>query len=123
MTYKLSDATVERIAGVCHEVDRALRKAFGDDGQPPWKDAPPWQRDGAVSGVRAALADPDRKPSASHHDWYLHKEREGWKYGPVKDDKAKTHPCMVPFKELPPGHQAKHYVFLAVVRALAGPPG
>ena len=30
-----------------------------------------------------------------HEEWRNEKIRNGWKYGPVKDDAAKTHPCLV----------------------------
>ena len=47
------------------------------------------------------------------------KEEKGWKYGEIKDEKAKTHHCMVPFSELPVEQQAKDFIFRAVVHALS----
>jgi hypothetical protein len=43
---------------------------------------------------------------------------EGWVYGAVKDPEAKTHPCIVPFDQLPREQQAKDFIFRAVVHAL-----
>jgi hypothetical protein len=40
-------------------------------------------------------------------------------YGEVKDAEKKTHPCIVPYKDLPPEQQAKDHLFKAVVSALA----
>jgi hypothetical protein len=39
----------------------------------------------------------------------------GWQYGPVRDVKAKTHPDMVPFANLPKDERDKDEVFLALV--------
>lgn len=36
-----------------------------------------------------------------HEVWAQNRLREGWTYGPVRDDIAKTHPCLVPYEELP----------------------
>ena len=66
------------IAKVCHEANRALCAAFGDNSQPSWDQAPQWQKDSAVAGVRFHLANPNASPSASHDSWLAHKEAEGW---------------------------------------------
>jgi len=47
------------------------------------------------------------------------KEADGWVYGVIKDPAAKTHPCMVPFEQLPAEQRAKDLGFKAIVRALA----
>jgi hypothetical protein len=44
---------------------------------------------------------------------------QGWRYGEVKDAVAKTHPCMVPFEQLPVEQQAKDRLLLAIVKALS----
>ncbi|MFO1531870.1 MAG: RyR domain-containing protein [Kiritimatiellia bacterium] len=35
------------------------------------------------------------------------KVRDGWKHGAVKDARARTHPCLVPYDGLPPDEQEK----------------
>lgn len=110
--------TAESVARVCHEVNRAYRQALGDDSQPSWEDAPQWQKDGAIKGVLLHLEPADHGPEASHEAWMAHKVAEGWTYGPVKDPEAKTHPCLLPFAELPREQQAKDYIFRAIVHAL-----
>ena len=107
------------IASVCHEVNRALCVAFGDNSQKPWTEAEQWQRDSAVKGVEYAIANPNGPVSAQHDAWSADKLADGWTFGPVKDPVAKTHPCLVPFEDLPPMQQAKDYLFKAVVKALA----
>ena len=110
---------LEATARICHEANAALCRAFGDDSQPAWDDAPRWQRESAIAGVEHAWGDLGAKPSDSHESWLKVKEAEGWVYGAVKDPDAKppTHPCIVPFEELPPEQQAKDYIFLAIARS------
>lgn len=36
-----------------------------------------------------------------HEVWAQNRIKEGWTYGPVRDDVNKTHPCLVPYEELP----------------------
>ncbi len=112
---------VVAIARTCHEVNRAYCASQGDHSQPAWADAPEWQRQSAITGVLYALGHPDAKPADSHESWLAEKRRDGWSYGPVKDPEAKTHPCFVPYDELPPSQKAKDYIFLAIVRELASP--
>lgn len=36
-----------------------------------------------------------------HENWAIGRLKEGWRYGPQRDDVEKTHPCLVPYDELP----------------------
>ena len=108
----------EQIARAAHEVNRAYCQALGDNSQSAWEDAPQWQRDSAVLGVRLHTENPDAGPQASHASWMKQKLEEGWKYGAFKDPENKMHPCIVPFAELPREQQAKDFIFRAVVHAL-----
>jgi hypothetical protein len=37
----------------------------------------------------------------THETWAQQRIRDGWQYGPERDDKKKHHPCLVPYEELP----------------------
>ena len=111
---------LEQIAHVTHEANRAWCIANGDLSQPLWDDAPDWQKESAMAGVKFHLTNPDAGPSASHDSWLAHKEAEGWVYGPVKDPVAKQHPCMVPFDQLPKEQQIKDVLFRSIVHAING---
>jgi len=111
------DSYLPSIARVCHEVNRAYCLALGDTSQPAWEEAPQWQRESALLGVQLHTSG-DHGPQASHESWMKQKLEDGWKYGEVKDPELKTHPCLVPFDELPESQQAKDYIFRAVVHAL-----
>lgn len=109
---------VSLIAKVCHEANRAYCAALGDFSQLPWEQAPAWQRDSAVLGVALIVDHPETTPEQSHENWMAQKRADGWVWGPVKDPDAKTHPCLVPYADLPAEQRAKDYIFGAIVRAL-----
>lgn len=108
----------EAIARICHEANRAYCKGLGDDSQPRWEEAPRWQIDSAINGVRHCLDNPESKPSDSHENLLKEKDTAGWKYGPVKDPDKKEHPCFVPYEKLPASQRRKDTLFLAIVRAM-----
>ena len=111
--------SIEEIAKVCHEANRGYCKALGDDSQLPWDEAPQWVKTSAINGVRFHLDNPNAGPSGSHENWLKEKEKEGWKYGEVKDPEKKEHPCFVPYDQLPKEQQAKDYIFTAIVKSLS----
>jgi hypothetical protein len=107
------------IAKACHEANKAYCEALGDMSQAPWKNTPGELRASAINGVEHVLAKPDVTAEESHQNWYDYKEKDGWVYGPEKNLDKKTHPCMVPFSELPKTQQAKDTLFRSVVLSLA----
>lgn len=109
---------IEAIARVCHEANRAWCVARDDGSQRGWLMAEPWQRESVIKGVEFALANPDASASGLHDAWMADKERDGWVYGEMKDPIKKTHPCIVPFEQLPPMQQTKDHLLCAIVRAL-----
>lgn len=111
--------TIEQIAEVCHEVNRAYCHSLGDHSQPEWLAAPIWQKESAKAGVRLHLGDPTLTPEKSHEHWLAEKKKDGWKFGEVKDPEKKTHPCFCPYHNLPGSQKAKDYIFSQVVRSLS----
>ncbi len=117
--------SLEDIARVCHEANRGYCAALGDHSQLSWETAPQWQRDSAIKGVLFIHENPKAPPSSSHESWLEEKRATGWVYGAVKDPEAvpPTHPCFVPYEELPVEQKAKDYIFGAVARAMLFPFG
>ena len=109
---------VVRIAMVCHEANRAWCHANQDDSQLPWADAEDWQRDSAIKGVEFKLDNPDAQEDAQHNSWMDQKVNDGWVYGEVKDAVKKTHPCIVPYGQLPEVDRKKDALFVGIVNAL-----
>lgn len=108
------------IARVCHEANRALQTAYGEVANPPWDLAPRGIRASAIDGVENALS--GASPEESHENWLKFKRADGWVYGEVKDFDEKTHPCMVPYNELPEEQKIKDHLFIAIVNSLENAP-
>ena len=94
--------------------------SIGDDSQLPWDEAPEWQRDSAMRGVRTAIANPNITAEDMHEAWAAEKMNDGWKFGYEKDADEKTHPCLVPFNQLPEDQQYKDRLFIDTIRAAYG---
>lgn len=110
--------TIPEIAEVAHEVNRALCKAFGDDSQLPWLETTLENKDASITQVEFTLANPDATPEDQHNEWMRKKLANGWKFGPVKDTYAKTHPDLVLYSQLSDAKKSKDYAYGAVVRTL-----
>ena len=110
--------SIEAVAKICHEANRAYCQSLGDLSQQPWDEAPEWQRSSAIKGVSFHVANPLANASASHECWLEEKRSTGWTYGPVKDAEKKEHPCFRPFLDLPIEQQAKDMLFKHVVDSL-----
>jgi hypothetical protein len=110
----------EIAARTAHEVNRAYCRSLGDESQPTWALAPEWQRQSAIKGVEFVRDNPTADAASQHESWLSEKKATGWTYGPVKDTAAKTHPCFVPYDQLPKDQQLKDALFGASVRAVLG---
>ena len=108
------------IAKVCHEVNRVYCESIGDTSQLMWEDAPQWQRESAIRGVSYKRHNPESSPESLHENWVKVKVEQGWKYGELKSETMKTHPCMVPYNMLPVDQKTKDYLFNAVVDCFYG---
>lgn len=110
---KISD-----IAGACHEVNRALCQFNGDFTQRPWNEASAWQVESACHGVAALLQDTTLTTAEQHELWVQHKLDNGWRWGPIKDEGKKHHPCILPYDQLPEQQRLKDILFQANARYL-----
>lgn len=43
----------------------------------------------------------ERLAENAHDLWAIQRLKDGWTYGPQRDDKAKKHPCLVAYADLP----------------------
>jgi len=108
---------VEQVARVCHDANKSYCDSIGDYSQKLWDCAELWQRRSALRGVEYALANPGASASDQHEAWLKDKQNYGWTFGAVKDAEKKTHPCMVPYDQLPLAQRMKDYIFRNIVRA------
>jgi hypothetical protein len=111
--------TIEQMARMAHEVNRAYRQAIGEEPGPEWGEAPAQTKKSMLNGVIFHLVNPTAGPKNSHENWLNDKRLRGWTFGSEKNEARREHPCMVPFAELPIEQQAKDYIFRAVVHSLA----
>ena len=111
---------VDKAAYVLHMTNKAWCEANGDFSQPHWDDMPDWQYHSIKDGMDFHMNNPNAGDSASHDNWMKMKLNEGWVYGPIKNPEANppTHPCLVPFEELPHVQQVKDALFRAVFHAI-----
>lgn len=108
--------TIEQVAKMCHTINKQYCEKLGDNSQPSWEDAPDWQKESAVQGVKHILLNPDAKPWDSHKNWMKQKLNDGWTYGAKKDPEKKTHPCLVPYTDLPADQRVKDELFIECVK-------
>lgn len=113
----MTEGQIEYIAEECHEINRAYCEILKDKSQVEWKRAPEWQKKSAIDGVRFVLSSSNIGPRDSHENWKRQKEKDGWIYGEVKNEENKTHPCLIPYDQLPETQRVKDHLFISVVRA------
>lgn len=115
---KFNELEIEIVARLCHEANKAICEAQGDYSQLPWGKSPEWQQKSAKQGVAFVQDNLTAPVSATHENWMRDKLADGWTFGEVKDPQAKTHPCIVPYDQLPFGQRVKDHVFQSIVRTI-----
>lgn len=112
---------IEDIARLAHNVNYVYCLHLEDLTARTWDDAPDWQKQSAIAGVEFVLKSIRQgvqvAPWAAHVSWANQKVKDGWVYGEVKDPEKKTHPCLVPWEQLPAEQKVKDKLFIAVVEA------
>lgn len=112
---------IDIIAKAAHEANRDYCKALGKDVQPPWEEAPATTKASLRDGVRFhLLEDGGFDPEKSHARWLEVRSKQGWKYGPVKNETSGIHPCFLPYHKVPENQKVKDRIFVSVVKAVWG---
>lgn len=109
---------IHDIAKTCHEINRQFCLGLRDYSQTDWNNAPAWQQESTINGVLYHIENPNSTPQDSHINWMAEKVATGWQYGEIKCSVSKTHPCIVPFEQLPLAQQTKDILFHATVKAM-----
>lgn len=110
--------TAEHIAKVVHAANRDYCQTLGDMSQVIWECTMKEIRASAIDGVQKLLANPELSAEQMHESWANFKLRHGWKFGEKKDERKKTHPCLVPYAQLPEAQRVKDHLFRGIVLAL-----
>lgn len=114
----VSGSKVEVIAELAHNINVEYTRGMGENNAfklMPWGALSNMAQSSMRHGVRLHLKNPDAGPQAGHEEWLRYKVEQGWVYGELKDEVAKTHPCIMPFDQLPKEQQAKDHIFRAAV--------
>lgn len=104
-------------ANIAHAVNDAYRQHIGEP--PSTEDITDLDRltdlMSALAKAHASIArGRPMNGEESHQVWMDAKIADGWTYGPVKDVEKKTHPCLVPYEQLPKEQRFKDVLFMAV---------
>lgn len=105
---------IELIAKICHSVNKAYCESLNDFSQVSWEEAPDWVKEPTINGVKYML-ESNATPKMSHEEWMRVKVSDGWVYGEEKNAERKTHPCILPYNELPESQRTKDSLFKSVV--------
>jgi hypothetical protein len=114
----MHNLSIDQIAEVCHEANRAYCRVLGDFSQPSWQISPEAQKQSLIKGVQFRLANPDAPAEAQHQAWLKDKLSDGWQYGPTKNPEQKLHPCCRPYLDLPLAQRLKDRLFGSIVESL-----
>lgn len=115
MKYGVHD--IEDIAQVVHEAIRGFQRILGEQVIPSWERLDLDMRRSTMTGVESALE--GHGPEYNHEMWCNTRKAQGWVYGEEKDFLKKTHPCLVPYPQLPPEQKAKDALVISISKALA----
>lgn len=110
--------SVEKIAEVCHEANRALQLVLCESASAHWPECSKEMQSSVRTGVTAYLANPNITPEDLHEKWCLHKWERGWQRGETKSEANKTHPNLVSYDQLPREQRLKDALFRNVIAAL-----
>jgi hypothetical protein len=122
---------IEIISAAVHASWHAFTVTANNEPGEIWEKSPEWQKDSTRHTVAFLEAfDPAQHDvgylcEAVHVVWMNDKTRAGWVFGPKKDNVAKTHPCIVPYRELPYTDRQKDEVVIRTyltMRSILGPP-
>lgn len=111
--------TIEGIAKIVHEINKAFCEQIGDNSLTTWEATPQDVKDIVISGVQFHIDNPTAGADASHNNWMANKVAQGWVYGYVKDATTKQHPCIVPFEKLTLNDRIKDVLVMQTVHSLA----
>ena len=115
---KIPLSQIETIARIAHEINTSYCISHDDFSHFSWRRTPQEIQDCVMDGVLFHLSNKNAIPGLSHENWLRKKRKQGWVYGKRKNIFRKTHPCMLPFNDLPEQQRAKDYIFRRIVHSV-----
>lgn len=115
--------TVATLEGVCRigwAAHTAWEWYIGEIANPEWIYLDPEKQREVADSVLWLKDHPTSSVAAQHDAWRAIKAAKGWQFGEDKDARAKTHPNMVPFDELPFSQQMKAKLWRHITFSILG---
>ena len=104
------------LAESCYEATKVISEQILSEEKKEWKLVDSDDKAKLLNAVNRAIEKRITDPSVSHGEWITDMIKDGWQYGEKYDEVKKTHPCMIPYDQLPVGQQTKDYIFLAILK-------
>ncbi|MGB2077996.1 MAG: RyR domain-containing protein, partial [Pseudoalteromonas tetraodonis] len=101
---------IQAIAKMCHEVNQAYTAVIREPLK-HWHELEQQEKDGVIEHVAFLIINIDADAKAWHDAWVAKMIVAGWKYGPKRSIKSKTHEHLKPFHHLPEKQQVKDALF------------
>jgi len=106
----------ETIAKAAHEACQAWNAHHECVSIKHWDQLSEQRKQSLMQGVDSALS--GLTPEQQHDAWCKDMRAEGWVLGLEKNEYKKTHPCLVPYEDLPKYQRAKDEIFIRTVQTL-----
>lgn len=113
----MNNRQIESLSRIVHEVNKVYCETQNDFSQKSWDEVDESRRVSTRDGVTAIINGSVTTPEESHENWMKYRLSQGWTYGKVKDDDAKTHPSLVPYSKLSSPERFKDALFHSIVMA------
>lgn len=109
---------VEMVARIAHESNMVACGVFGKTIQKHWDESPEWQHKLSYQIVRDVISGVT-SPEVIHNRWCTVLIKDGWTFGPIKDEIKKTSPLLIPYNDcgLSAEQKSKDSLIIAIVRA------
>lgn len=115
-TPKAWTVLLHKICEDTHEVIRTYSRTHNEYTALPWKQVDLNDKLSLLKDVIEVMNNPEKTPREAHETWMNNKLADGWVFGREKSVKGKTHPCLVPYDELPEYQRFKDDLFLQCIR-------
>ena len=111
------DKAMSDVARVVYEANRAYCATMGDYTLQPWDLIGRAEKDSWKLGAAHYVKASGCSPAELHNVWFEEQVKEGWSLGPEIDFAHKTHPCLLPWFQLPVDQRMRALLFYHVVQA------
>jgi hypothetical protein len=109
---------VEDIAEIAYALHVRSCQLFGDLTHSTYRDNEADAKARFRAGIDFHLANPKASAKAAHESWMAARTAEGWAPGAKKDIRARSHPQLVPWAEVPQHRRMQYDMIATVVRTL-----